>query len=64
MRIIYDKHGESLVIWLDDPAREDVCEETESEVILMKDADGRVIGMEVMNFHPNEKAYAVTFEEF
>ena len=44
IRVIHDKHGESLVIWLDDPSKEVVCEETESEVILMKDAAVALLG--------------------
>lgn len=64
VRVIHDKEGESLVIWLDDPQKEVVCEETESEVVLMKDAQGKVIGMEVLHFHPSADANSISYKEF
>ena len=50
--MIYDRLGGTLTIWLDDPQKEDVCEETADEVVLMKDGGGRVIGFEVLGYHP------------
>ena len=37
-------------VWFTDPSREHVCEETDAEVVLMKDAAGHVIGFEKLNF--------------
>ena len=39
-------------MWLDDPAKEAVCEETTDEVVLMKDANDRVIGFELLHYRP------------
>ena len=52
IRVIHDTQGHTLTIWLDDPAKEAVCEETADEVILMKDATGRVIGVEILHYEP------------
>lgn len=37
IKVYYDRHGNTLTVWFDDPKREHVCEETGEEVILMKD---------------------------
>ncbi len=52
IRVIHDAVGDTLTVWLDDPAKEHVCEETTDEVVLMKDARGRVIGFELLHYHP------------
>jgi len=50
VRVYYDRAGNSLTVWLQDPAREHVCEEIGDDVILMKDRRGRVIGFERLNY--------------
>jgi uncharacterized protein YuzE len=50
VKVYYDKIGNTLTVWLDDPKKEYICEETGEEVILMKDKGGRVIGFEKLNF--------------
>jgi hypothetical protein len=50
IRIFYDKQGNTLNVWFDDPEKEYICEETSEEVILVKDKMGRVIGFERLNF--------------
>jgi len=52
IRVIHDTAGHTLTIWLDDPANEVVSEETADEVVLMKDASGRVIGVEILHYRP------------
>lgn len=52
IRLIHDDSAHTLTIWLDDPTKEAVSEETADEVVLMKDASGRVIGVEVLHFQP------------
>ena len=52
IKIIHDAVGHTLTVWLDDPAKEHVCQETTEEVVLMKDASGRVIGFELLHYHP------------
>lgn len=49
VRVFYDAAGKTLSVWVDDPETEDVCEEVGDDTILMKDAAGRVIGLEKLN---------------
>jgi hypothetical protein len=37
-------------VWFDDPTREFVCEETDDDVVLVKDRKGRIIGFERLNY--------------
>jgi hypothetical protein len=48
--VFYDREGKTLTVWFSDRREEHVCEETGEEVVLMKDATGRVIGFEKLNF--------------
>ena len=50
VKIFHDHTGNTLTVWFGDPQEEYVCEETDDEVILMKDRTGRVIGFEKLNF--------------
>jgi len=52
IKVIHDAAGHTLTIWLDDPTKEAVSEETADEVVLMKDASGRVIGVEILHYRP------------
>lgn len=62
IKVIHDMVGHTLTVWLDEPAKEHVCEETTDEVVLMKDASGRVIGFELLHYRssvPSETGIAV-----
>lgn len=61
IKVIHDVVGHTLTVWLDDPAKENVCEETTDDAVLMKDAEGRVIGFELLHYRPSttEKDLAV-----
>jgi hypothetical protein len=50
VRVYYDRTGNTLTVWFDDPKKEYVCEEIADDVILMKDREGRVIGFERLNY--------------
>jgi uncharacterized protein YuzE len=50
VRVYFDREGNTLTVWFDDPVREHVCEEIEDDVILMKDRRGTVIGFERLNY--------------
>lgn len=54
--IYWDREGNTLNVWFDDPEKEHICEETGDEVILVKDKNGRVIGFEKLNFRSSELA--------
>jgi uncharacterized protein YuzE len=51
LRVLYDREGETLTIWWGDPRAEVVCDNVgdNDDVILMMDADGRVIGVEKLH---------------
>jgi uncharacterized protein YuzE len=55
VKVYYDKLGNTLTVWFDDPQKEYISEETGEEVILMKDREGRVIGFEKLNFSITER---------
>ncbi len=50
LRIAYDREGNTLSVWFDDPKKEHICEESDDDVILVKDRKGRIIGFERLNF--------------
>lgn len=50
VRVYYDRTGNTLTVWFDDPKKEHVCEEVEDDVVLMKDRRGNVIGFERLNY--------------
>lgn len=50
--ISFDRKGNTLDIWFDKPNKEFTCEETGEEIILKKDKNGNVIGIEILNFLP------------
>ena len=50
IKIFFDKGGNTLNVWFDDPAKEAISEETSEEIVLVKDKNGKVIGFEVLNY--------------
>lgn len=50
LRVFYDREGNTLSVWFDDPQKEHVCEEADEDMILVKDRRGRVIGFERLNY--------------
>ena len=53
IRVTHDPIGETLTIYWDDPEREEICEEVGQGIILIKDAQGEVIGFERLYFKPS-----------
>ncbi len=45
IKVIHDTVGHTLTIWLGDPTQEYLSTLTEDEVVIMKDRDGRVLGV-------------------
>jgi hypothetical protein len=62
IKVIHDTIGNTLTVWVDDPSKEHICEETTEEVVLMKDIDGRVIGFELLHYSPAGSETAVSVE--
>lgn len=52
LKVYYDEVGQTLTIWFGDPTQEFIAEETDEEVILMKNKAGNVIGIERLHFSP------------
>lgn len=52
LKVYYDEVGQTLTVWFDDPTQEYIAEETEEEVILIKNQAGKVIGFERLNYIP------------
>ena len=50
VRVYCDRTGNTLTVWFDKPRKESVCEEIGDDVVLIKDAGGRVIGFERINY--------------
>ena len=50
IKVLYDNIGGTLSVWWGNPQDEEVCEETEHEIILIKDKRGEVIGLEKLHF--------------
>jgi Protein of unknown function (DUF2283) len=55
LRVCHDRTGNTVTIWLDDPAKEAVCEEVGDDVVLIKDRRGRVIGLERLNYRSRKQ---------
>ncbi len=49
LKVVYDSLGKTLTVYLDDPEREAICEETEDDLTLIWDDEGRIIGLERLN---------------
>ena len=62
IKVIHDAVGHTLTVWFDEPSTESICEETAEEVILMKNADRRVIGFELLHYHPAEGQTGIAVE--
>jgi hypothetical protein len=48
--VYYDRVGNSLSVWFDDPLKVAICEEVGDDMILVKDKRGRVIGFGRLNY--------------
>jgi uncharacterized protein YuzE len=63
VKVYYDREGNTLTVWFDDPKSEYTVEETGDEVLLMKNVQGEVIGFEKLNFvMPQSDPLHVSFE--
>ncbi len=50
IKVYYDQKGNTLTVWFGNPEDEYTVEETGDEILLMKDAEGNVIGFEKLNY--------------
>lgn len=59
VRVIHDRIGQTLTFWFGDASKEATSELTDSGVLVMRDADGRVLGVEIISYEgqPTEVTY-------
>jgi hypothetical protein len=50
IKIVHDRVGKTLTVWLGDPKKEYSCDETADEMVIMKDKSGKAIGFEILNY--------------
>lgn len=50
VRVFFDREGNTLSVWFAEPQKEHFCQESDDDVVLVKDRRGRVIGFERLNF--------------
>ncbi len=62
IRVIHDTVGQTLTVWIDDPKKETVCEETADEIVVMKDRRGRIIGFELLHYKPSNPGEGIAVE--
>ena len=62
VKVCFDPFGNTLTVWFGNPSDEVVIEETGAEIILMKDNNGQVIGVEKLNFTSQPGIVRVQFE--
>jgi len=55
VRVYYDREGNTLSVWFDDPEKERICEEIDDDTVLVKDHRGHVIGFERLNYLSKKK---------
>jgi hypothetical protein len=55
IRVYFDRQGNTLSVWFGDPRKEHACEESDDDVVMIKDRRGRVIGFERLNFLTREQ---------
>ena len=63
VKVIHDTVGKTLTIWFADSSKEAICEETTDEVVLMKDARGKVIGVEILAYEGQGEGKGIQVEE-
>ncbi|MDE1824996.1 MAG: DUF2283 domain-containing protein [Candidatus Micrarchaeota archaeon] len=49
-KLVFNKGANTLDIWFGNHKKEAINEETSDEMILKKDKNGKVIGIEILNF--------------
>jgi uncharacterized protein YuzE len=56
IKVIHDPIGHTLTVWFGDPATERMSvpagDDTKDDCVLMVDADGKVLGFEIINYRP------------
>jgi uncharacterized protein YuzE len=52
VKVHYDRAGNTLTVYFDDPRKEHLCDNIDDELVLIKDRRGRVIGFERFNYLP------------
>lgn len=62
VKVYYDPVGNTLTVWFGDASREDLSTMVEDDLVIMKDKEGRVIGIEKLFFAEHPGTLSVQFE--
>jgi len=62
VQVIHDARGRRLTVWLGDPSKKRSRKKTADDVVLVKDAAGKVIGLELSNYDAPDAASSVTVQ--
>ena len=56
VKVIHDPIGRTLTVWFGDPSKESLSvpagDDTKDDCVLMVDANGNVLGFEIINYRP------------
>ncbi len=63
IEIHYAKGTATLVVWRGDPDSAVAHHHTDSDVIIMLDANGNALGIEVLEFHPGDGPLRVSLDQ-
>lgn len=50
IKVFHDIKGNTLTVWFDEPIKEVVAQEIGQDTVVMKDKNGKIIGMEKLNY--------------
>jgi hypothetical protein len=62
VQVIHDAQGRRLTVWLGDPSKKRSQEKTTDEVVLIRDAAGKIIGLELSNYDAPDARSSVTVQ--
>ena len=63
IEVHYDKGSATLVVWFGNPEDEVDCDHTDSDVIVMLDKDGKPLGIEVLEYYPDDGPLKISFDQ-
>lgn len=51
LKVFHDVKGNTVTVWFDEPSKETIDEEIGEDTVVMKDKNGKVIGVEKLNYN-------------
>lgn len=62
IEVHYDKGTHTLTVWFGDPNEEVDCDHTDSDVIVMLNDKGKPLGIEVLEYFPDDGPLRVSID--